>query len=75
MSQQGVHFSKKSVKQKHFSYLTFTDVYMDRQKLGTILVNKVVQKLELSKYDKNKKHAPKLIFFNDKKNQKDSDNF
>jgi hypothetical protein len=37
---------------------------MDRQKLGTILANKVVQKLKLSKNDNNKKPSSKLIFFN-----------
>ena len=35
--------------------MTFTDVHTDRQKLGTILENKVVQKLKFSKNDKNKK--------------------
>ena len=33
MSHQGVDFSKKSVKQKHFFDLTFTDVHMGRQKV------------------------------------------
>ena len=46
--------------------MTFTDVHMDRQKLGTILENKVVQKLKFSKNDKNKKPSYKLIFFNKK---------
>ena len=32
-------------------------------------------KLNFSKNDNNKKHAPKLIFFNEKKIEKDSDNF
>ena len=41
---------------------------MDRQKLGTILENKVVQKLKFSKNDNNKKPSSKLIFFNEKKN-------
>jgi len=50
--------------------LTFTDVHTDRQKLGTILENKVVQKLKFSKNDNNKKPSSKLIFFNEKKNQK-----
>ena len=41
MSQQEVDFSKKSVKKIIFD-LTFTDVRTDRQKLETILENKVV---------------------------------
>ena len=32
-----------------------------------ILVNKVLQKFKFSKNVNKKKHAPKLIFFNDKK--------
>ena len=42
--------------------MTFTDVHTDRQKLGTILENKVVQKLKFLKNVNNKKPAPKLIF-------------
>ena len=37
------------------------------QKLGVILVNKVVLKLKLAKNAFYKKGAPKLIFFNEKK--------
>ena len=55
MSQQGVDLRKKISKMK-----------MDRQKLGTILENKVVQKLKLSKIGNNKKPSSKLIFFNEK---------
>ena len=40
-----------------------------------ILVNKVLEKLKFSKNVNNKKCAPKLIFFNEKKIEKDSDNF
>ena len=36
-----------------------------RQKLGMILENKVVQKLELEKKSFFKKWSPKLIFLND----------
>ena len=50
--------------------MTFTDVHMDRQKLGTILENKVDQKLKFSKNDNNKKPSSKLIFFNEKKIRK-----
>ena len=60
VSQQGVDFSKKIRKIKVVFDLTFTDVHTDRQKLGTILENKVVQKLKFSKNDKNKKPSSKL---------------
>ena len=51
-------------------------VHTDRQKLGTILENKVVQKLKFSKSDNNKKTtSSKLILLNEKKNQKDSNDF
>ena len=46
-----------------------------RQKWGTILENKVVQKLKFSKSDNNKKPSSKLIFFNEKKNQKNLNDF
>ena len=39
---------------------------LSRQKLGTFLEKKVLQKLKLSKNVNNKKHAPKMIFFNEK---------
>ena len=50
--------------------MTFTDVHTDRQQLGFILENKVVQKLKFSKNDNNKKPSSKLIFFNEKKIRK-----
>ena len=50
--------------------MTLTDVHKGRQKLGTILENKVVQKLKFSKNDNNKKPSSKLIFFNEKKIRK-----
>ena len=43
------------------------DFHTDRQKLDTILENKVVQKLKFSKNDNNKKPSSKLIFFNEEK--------
>ena len=49
MSQQGVDFSKKLVKEKKKFDLTAIDVHTDRQKLGPILENKVVQKLKFKK--------------------------
>ena len=49
MSQQGVDFSKKNQLNKKNFELTFTDVHTDRQKLGTILEDKMVQKLKFSK--------------------------
>ena len=52
---------------KTFFDLTFTDVHTDRQKLSTILENKVFQKLKFSKNDNNKKPPSKLIFFNETK--------
>ena len=55
--------------------MTFTDVHMDRQKLGTILENKVVQKLKFSKNDNNKKPSSRMIFLIEKKIQKDSNDF
>ena len=75
MSQQGVDFSKKINKTKYFFDLTSTDVNMDHQKLGPILENKVVQKLKILKIVNNKKPASKLIFFNEKKIEKDLYNF
>jgi hypothetical protein len=50
--------------------LTFTDVHTNPQKLGTILENKVLQKLKFSKSDNNKKPSSKLIFLNEKKIRK-----
>ena len=46
-----------------------------RQKLGMILENKVVQKLKLEKKVFYKKWSPKLIFFEEKKIQKNSIDF
>ena len=40
------------------------------QKLGMILENKVVQKLKFPKNVINKRCAPKIKFFNEKKNRK-----
>ena len=44
-------------------------------KIGHHFSNKAVLKLKLAKNAFYKKGAPKLIFFNEKKNQKDSDDF
>ena len=44
------------------------------QEIGMILVNKVLQKLKVSKNVNNKKRTSKLIFFNEKR-WKDLDNF
>ena len=70
MSQQGVDFCKIISKKNIFFYFTFTDVHSDRQKLGPILESKVVQKLKFLKNVNNKKPAPKLIFFNEKKSER-----
>jgi hypothetical protein len=48
---------------------------MDCQKFGNILENKVFQKFKFSNNDNNKKPSSKLIFVNEKKNQKDSNDF
>ena len=64
MSQHGVDFSKKISKIK---IILWFDFHTDRQKLSTILENKVVQKLKFSKNDNNEKPFSKLIFFNKKK--------
>ena len=44
-------------------------------KIGHHFSNKVFKKLMLSKNVNNKKCAPKLVFFNEKKIEKDSDDF
>ena len=45
------------------------------QQLSIILGNKVILRLMLSKNVNNKKWAPELIFFNEKKIEKDLDDF
>ena len=45
------------------------------QKLGLILVNKVFFELKLQKYHFNKKCTPKRLFFDEKKNQENLDDF
>ena len=44
-------------------------------KIGHYFGNKVIQRLILSKNVNNKKCASKLVFFNEKKIEKDSDDF
>ena len=44
-------------------------------KIGHHFSNISFFKLSLSKNGNNKKCAPKLVFFNEKKNEKDSDDF
>jgi hypothetical protein len=44
-------------------------------KIGHHFINKVILKLISLKNVNNKKCAPKLVFFNEKKNEKDSDDF
>ena len=46
-----------------------------RQKSDMILPFEVVLKLKLQKNHFNKKSAPKVLFFNEKKNQKDLNDF
>ena len=55
--------------------MNYFELLLSQQKLGSFLENKVLQKLKFSKNVKNKKCAPKLIFFNEKKIEKDLDNF
>ena len=43
--------------------------------MDVVLENKMVQKLKFPKNLNNKKYTPKLIFFNEKKIEKNSDNF
>ena len=45
------------------------------QKLNMILLFEMVLKLNLPKNHFNKKCAPKILFLNEKKNQKDLDDF
>ena len=45
------------------------------QKSGMILPIEVVLKLKLPKNHFNKEYAPKILFLNEKKIQKDSDDF
>ena len=54
---------------------TSNQLLLSRQKLSTFSENKVLQKLKFSKNVNNVRCAYKMIFFNEKKNQKDSDNF
>jgi hypothetical protein len=58
----------------HF-HISYQNSKFSWQKIGMILLNKVLWKLKFSKNVNNKKHAPKMIFFDEKKNWKDSDNF
>ena len=45
----------------------YFELHLTQQKIGLIFVNIVLQKLRFSKHVNNKKCAPKLIFFNEKK--------
>ena len=45
------------------------------QKLSIVLENEAIEKLMLSKNVSNNKCAPKLVFFNEQKIEKDSDDF
>ena len=58
-----------------FSDLSSPDFQTGHQELGIILENKVFQKLKFSKNVNNKKRCPKLLFFDQKKIGKDSDDF
>ena len=72
-------FFKRAYKISHFPRLwaSWVDLpsFATSSKIWPNFSNKVVEKLMLSKSVNNKKCAPKLIFFNEKKIEKDSDNF
>ena len=51
---------------KNFATIYF-ELLLSRQKLGTFLENKLLQKSKFSKNVNNEKFAPKIIFFNEKK--------
>ena len=70
LSQQGVDFSKKISNSKYLFDLTFKDVHTDRQKLGPILENKVVQKLKFLKNVNNKNVLLKWYNFKHRKHLK-----
>ena len=54
-------------RRKYFFDTIYFKLLVSCQKLGTILENKVLQKLKFSKNVNNEKRAPKIIFFNEKK--------
>ena len=72
VSQQGVDFSKRIIKIKIIFWFDFHRCSHGPSKIGLHFRK---QKLKFSKNDKNKKPSSKLIFFNEKKNQKDSNDF
>ena len=47
--------------------MNYFELLLSRQKLGSFLENKVLQKLKFSKNVNNEKCAPKMILFNEKK--------
>lgn len=70
VSQKGLPFCKKISKKNNFLIWLWQMFIRTVKKLGTILENKVVQKLKFSKNDNNKKPSSKLIFFNEKKSER-----
>ena len=72
-------FFKRAYKISHFPGLwaSWVDLpsFATSSKIWPNFSNKVVEKLMLSKSVNNKKCAPKLVFFNEKKIEKDSDDF
>ena len=72
-------FFKRAYKISHFPGLwaPWVDLpsFATSSKIWPNFSNKVVEKLMLSKSVNNKKCAPKLVFFNEKKIEKDSDDF
>ena len=73
----GIQFIKKLLPknqrtQRKYWILSFG--FIGLSKIGHHFSNKVIKKLILSKHVNNKKCAPKLVFFNEKKNKR-LDNF
>ena len=70
---------KRAYKISHFPGLwaPWVDLpsFATSSKIWPNFSNKVVEKLMLSKSVNNKKCAPKLVFYNEKKIEKDSDDF
>ena len=75
VSQQGLHFSKKISKMKIFFWFDFHRCSHGPSKIRRHFRNKSRSILKLSKNVFYKKCGPKLIFFNEKKIQKDSNDF
>ena len=63
-------FRPKTINQPLKKFLSLEFASKSRKKLDVILENKVVKEVKFSKNFNNKKCAPKIIFFNEKKTRK-----